>query len=87
VIAGFIAARVKTPWLNCPCGYQLGFHLDICFYIRKITNVRVESSVQPRISTVPVNFALRYNTDIEADIRADIGATDIGARFTTDNRG
>jgi len=49
----------------------------------KITDVRVESSVQPRISIV--NFF--HSTDIQADIHADIGGTDIVARFTTDIRG
>jgi len=53
--------------------------------IRKNTDVRVELSVGPRISRVNSRSDIR-NTDIQADIRADIGATDIGARFTTDIR-
>jgi len=59
--------------------------LDIHLYICEITDVRVELSVHARISIV--NFALVRNTDIQADIHADIGITDIGARFTMDIRG
>jgi len=59
--------------------------LNICLDIRKITDVRVESSVQPRVSREISRTDIR-NTDVPADIRADIGATEIGARFTTDIR-
>ena len=60
--------------------------MDIRLDIRKITDVPVELSVQPRISTVNPRSEIR-NTDIQVDIRADIGATDIGAWFTMDIRG
>jgi len=64
---------------------NVDIHLDIRFDNRKITDVRVELSVRRRISRVNSHSDIR-NTDIQADIRAAIGATDIGARFTSDIR-
>jgi len=61
-------------------------HADIRFDIRKITHVRVELSVQPRISIV--NFALWYAQHrYPSGFHVNIGSTNIRARFSTDIRG
>jgi len=44
-------------------------------------------SVQPRIPAQLTSRSDIRSTDIQTDVRADIGATDIGVRFTTDIRG